>query len=154
MYYTVGQIKANRRNWIDSLASGELGQTTGRLANEDFTEFCCLGVAEDVVGPTLPDPVKISRIDKEDYFDSDGMFIMVDPYDNSEIIEAESVLHEELRVALGLSKEQQDILTTLNDSTSLSFPEIGDVISEMRIHLLMEDGTVSVLYSNGNAIDE
>jgi hypothetical protein len=119
-----------RDKWITVLRNGELNQTTGRLANSDYTSFCCLGVAEDRVG-------EVCGIKRTSF----GSFEMTDPvYERfagpsvAENSVADTALHEPLRIALALSGSQQSMLIILNDSGT-SFKTIGDAISILPFYI-------------------
>src|SRR6266567_5039012 len=103
--FTIEEILKNRRLWTNNLKSGEFRQTTGELAAKDYGAFCCLGVAEEVVGPTLPDELKISRLSFGEYGMKNPEYEEeYDEYDEEEeYIIAEGNLHLMLRKALGLS---------------------------------------------------
>lgn len=126
----VRKIKKLRQEWRKWL--GQMDQTQNALANEDYSAFCCLGVAEEKLGK----PYGIRRSD--DF----GTYLLPNPdwmYSSDEMweeeyIEEESNLHEPLRKALGLSREQEGILIALNDDTEAGFAGISKVIDVMNIH--------------------
>lgn len=132
--FTLEQVRDFRREWINYLRSGSLSQAKEVLANEDYSAFCCLGVAEDKIGPLLPDEVKICRL-------THGVFGLRNPYYDDrdpyldEFIEADTELHTVLRHALGLSIEQQGILISLNDDLGVDFYGISVVAEKMNFYV-------------------
>lgn len=134
---TIEDIVRNRNLWVESLENGELEQAFEVLATDDYEFFCCLGVAEEKVGPELPGKYCIKRSDNL------GGYIHLNPdygndYDDK-YIETTGVLHEVLREALGISIEQQTILLCLNDTIRASFENIAKVIKMMNIHYKGEE---------------
>lgn len=145
-----------REKWVRALRSGHFAQTTEELATTDYSAFCCLGVAEEVIGPTLPPPFTIIHATNnsgyiyargeqslefcdvhEEYCDDECDIRYIDEYETL----ADSNLHAELRRALGLTRNQESTLISLNDN-NVGFAAIADCIGSMWIHL---DGK---LYSN------
>lgn len=152
----VSDVVEFRRQWVNALNSGRFAQTTEELANDDYSAFCCLGVAEEVIGPTLPSPFTIVHASKangyiyaagemtqefcdmhEEYTDECDDECDIHYIDQYESL-ADSNLHAELRRALGLNRNQEAILISLNDN-KVRFSVIADVINSMWIHL---DGVV------------
>ena len=138
--YTLEEIKANRKAWLDSLRYDELDQIDGQLADYDYSAFCCLGVAEDIVGPRYG----ISRCGSGEYSMRNPNYAgpdFSDPYgwyEDDSVVTVSTELHTELRRALGLNFEQQTILITLNDA-KVSFEVIANVIAQMVVHFTDDD---------------
>lgn len=124
MDYSVVQILKNRQEWCDALKSGIYLQGKGKLARDDFSSFCCLGVAEDKLGPTLECPIKRT---------GDGRYV------NCSNVFRRTDLHLEMKLALGLSDEHQNILIVLNDGTGsddqANFNLIAAAISQFNIYI-------------------
>lgn len=117
------QFRVRRTKWRAALTSGNYKQGYGRLhyfhdyyASGD-ERFCCLGVACEVFGPEE----KINQA-------YDGYFDEVDGTSSTQL------LPERLRLYLGLSRENQSILTTLNDSGQADFHVIAAAIGAMGFH--------------------
>jgi hypothetical protein len=106
------RMKDQRFQWIKALESGDFLQGRGRLVRKGTLtasgkdEFCCLGVACEL---DQPNTARWNEIFITDGYSS-GL-----------------TLPEPLRKRLGISKEQQNILVTLNDG-GVSFANIARVI--------------------------
>lgn len=123
--------KAARQRWIDVLLRGDFKQAKGKLATENYTAFCCLGVAEETIGPDLG----IKR---------DGLGIYAIMTGESKLLKdtVSGMLHSILRKHLGLTHHHMDALTTLNDNGA-SFIQIAEVIRLMEYYC--DDGIFSCL---------
>lgn len=129
--FTLEDIINYRDIWIDALLNGEFTQARKVLATPNYNAFCCLGVAEDAVGPRLPDDCKIVRT-------QDGDFGIKNPRWPVSPLEYDSVsskLHPQLRFALGLSESQESILVAMNDNLDVDFDGIAKIVMLMDIHL-------------------
>lgn len=121
-----------RAEWVAALRSGDYDQTTGQLANEARTRFCCLGVACEVAikhgvietytpqAMGLPHEVN-NWLGLEDQGFNEGVL-------------AEDVLVDYVT--------DEHTLTGLNDTAMWSFDKIADVIEEGKVKL-REDATAS-----------
>lgn len=114
-------IYARRAKWIEDLRFGGRIQQRGSLASGDYTSFCCLGVACEVLGSEF----NVTRTG-----DDGGYFLNISAEHKKQ---ERTVLFDELRWALGLSEENQSILISLNDGGA-DFKVIAMAIGAMSIH--------------------
>lgn len=129
---TFEECKRNRTEWISELQEGGRQQTNGVLATTTYDAFCCLGVAEETVGKNV---LGIKRFEAVS-----GYYVRGSSRKNTS-------LHETLRIALGLTKNQEAMLIALNDGTEASFYQIGEIASLM--DYFCEDG---IFNSDGKRI--
>ncbi len=100
-------ITENRRRWVEALRSGEYEQ--GRFALRRANEFCCLGVACDVLGSGEWSGTRgLSSFDAELY-----------------------TLSIHMRAKLGLTDLQVQELALMNDYHHHSFEQIADHIEAL-----------------------
>jgi hypothetical protein len=133
----IAKIKDLRRKWIAALESGDFEQTQSKLAESDYSAYCCLGVAEEKVGYACG----ITRVGYGEYKMPNPDYSRFVPeeghvWEDEEIL-ADSELHLELRNALGLSEKTQGMLISINDAGG-SFSMIADVLRNMPVYI---DGT-------------
>ena len=105
-------IKENRAKWVAALRSGDYKQGLGRLRHGD--EFCCLGVACDVIG----DGEWVFRPAERRYYLLDGFSY-------------EGALPLALQEALGIALSGSGVYVTMNDNKKRTFPEIADFIEKL-----------------------
>lgn len=115
------------RQWIDALRSGEYVQAKGALAKDNYTRFCCLGVACEIAtieripsvngyasGTLMGSSFESTKLPYElalklDIFDDMTIQFKTTYFDN-----------------LGFSNEQS--LVSLNDEYKFTFLQIADVL--------------------------
>lgn len=107
-----------KAKWVKALRSGDLEQTTGRLAhkhgyNDESFAFCCLGVLCEVAEINFTE----SSMSKHYRLDGDA-------------IEGYTTLTRAMRETWGITEENQDQLINMNDTLGNSFDEIADYIEE------------------------
>ena len=98
--------------WVKALRSGEYIQTRGELRACLTNNFCCLGVLCDIM--------------KEEFggeWEDGGCFIFQGDLAGGDI-------PTDLRETIGLSYEDQEFLTVMNDDERSSFKEIADHIEK------------------------
>src|SRR5262249_8498506 len=132
-------ILANRAKWTAALRSGDYAQGKEQLALNDYTSFCCLGVACEVLGADY-------GVRRE--YEPNMITGLVDPnpgmysWDWSDPDDPESEpqppwefgeLPQPLILALGLTYQVQGTLTDMNDKDEASFAEIADYVDTLPI---------------------
>lgn len=129
-YISIAEIMGRRKRWARALTSGEYNQGTGRLLSMPSGKYCCLGVACSVfkddlgIEKRLPSEFQVTAAMK---FDSEvGASFAIG--EDERVL----ALPEELRIYLGLSVNDQNVLVKLNDG-GVSFGVIASVIMEMAI---------------------
>lgn len=100
--------KAFKKKWLKALRSGEFRQTRESLKGP--IGYCCLGVAASLLSKWRKDEY---RNDKCEAATSNGSF-----------------LRPIYRNKIGLSKEAQEKLVALNDTSKKNFKQIADFIEE------------------------
>lgn len=105
--YTDEQIRENRRLWVEALKSGTFPQGKYFLRDPQNNNYCCLGVACEVLAVPIP---------KEGGNDIDN--------DRAYRVMARK---------LGLNYEQTRQFTEFNDEDSLPFSKIAEVVQETPI---------------------
>lgn len=104
-----------KAKWIKALRGGAYRKTTGMLANDRGTGFCCLGVLADIQGcEWMPDEesnglVPISKAGRKPWVQFSGVAL---PSSRSG----------------GLPREKQKTLMIMNDNQGASFKKIADYI--------------------------
>lgn len=101
--------KRYKQKWIDALRSKKYKQTTGTL--QDTEGFCCLGVLCDT-----------SEKARKHYFKKE----ILDSWGGSRY----DSLDSDFLAMFGLSEEEQDTLTDMNDREGKSFKEIAKYIEK------------------------
>jgi hypothetical protein len=107
-----------KKKWVEALRSGDYKQGRGYLCNARTIEFCCLGVAcelidKNVIRKELDGTVVKYRLDCESVFSKASM----------------TMLSPELLDFVGLYRPHAADLAAMND-TGTSFAEIADYIQE------------------------
>lgn len=110
------EIRVARLTWASALRSGKYAQGTARLRTLD-NEYCCLGVAHETLGG-------------EWKLDTSGeIFRTININANGgDYSCSASIRYHPSMERLGLSNEDHDLLTSLNDNAGFSFQEIADVV--------------------------
>lgn len=106
---------AFKEKWIEALESGHYSQTHLELQNEDG--FCCLGVACDLV-------------DSKGWHKHNTYKVYYIYIEGERVESSHTSIPSDLRVKLGISYEQCEILMKLNDIDKKTFPEIAQWIRE------------------------
>lgn len=146
------EILNRRGEWVKALSDDKFEQAKGTLVrqnSQDGFEYCCLGVAYEVLGSKLANPFKL-RPDTNDSFcddkflnwtDADDELVAEgeeeDQYTSAHIVE--STLNKEMAEFLGLAQWEISILISLNDGGT-SFNVIGETISELPVYI---DGEIA-----------
>lgn len=126
---TFTEARDAREKWIHWLIDGDLQQAKGKLAKHDYSAFCCLGVAEEYIGPEIG----VTR-------DGNGIYALMTGEAKLLKDTASGIMHGDLRRYLGLTPSQSDILANLNDNGT-NFKIIAEVIRLMEYHC--DDGVFS-----------
>ncbi len=105
--------------WVEALRSGNYGQASFRLKDDD--KYCCLGVLCEITQ------------DQHAWRFRENTLIL------DEQAEYE-VLPLLLREAFGITSNQQDDFTLMNDDTGLSFVQIADYIQAKFIDETFDGG--------------
>ena len=104
-----------KAKWLQALRSGSYRQTSGELANDEGTKFCCLGVLADIQGCTW----KIGR-------NGEGL-VPVNKANRSIVPNSDDWLPPTR--AGGLSHDTQEALASMNDDGA-SFKKIAAYIEK------------------------
>jgi hypothetical protein len=122
--YTYDEIMGLREDWKASLLNPDIGQVTGRLADDAYENFCCIGVLTDKVD------VACART-------SDGRFtytlIDLEDSERDSTISLEADVPQEVMARLGMTGDMQSFLIGLNDDARLDFKRIAEVINTMPV---------------------
>lgn len=125
------EIKAK---WVEALRSGEYKQGKHKLAGDDLTEFCCLGVLCDIVKEDMGLDWELERIipnneasDVHNHFD--GHYDLPSP----EVagfcgLSGSNPTVRVYRSDLDMHMDMD--LSELNDSGQYTFEQIADIIEE------------------------
>jgi hypothetical protein len=116
--------KERIKKWVDTLRSGDYKQGTGQLYDNGY--YCCLGVACEisglgkwVAGLTKCDDLKVSIYITDNSWAWGTLPLEVSDYFGLPFSDP-----------IVTFKDNPHCLSTLNDSTRLSFEEIADLIEE------------------------
>lgn len=119
MMYTEEQIKKNRAEWCEALRSGNYGQTTECLRDNDG--YCCWGVAADLAVANAWTEI--------------NMGVYTHPLQAASVNFALSQMpNEELRARVGMSTAAADYLAQANDE-GMTFANIAVEIEALPITL-------------------
>lgn len=108
--------KAFQETWAAALESGKYKQGTRQLRSED-NEYCCLGVASDLVCPTKWRHQWENNQGPWGVHESDGNF-------------RTGYMARECRNEIGLTHDDERVLSHMNDEGA-TFPEIAKYIRAM-----------------------
>lgn len=95
--------------WIAALRSGKYKQTTRQLFNREKTEFCCLGVANEVLHCGI-------KSNSDSYY----------------------IIYDKLGIKRTDLKQYGSRLVAMNDAERKNFNEIADYIEEVMLPLAEE----------------